>query len=87
VRLGPNFGTLTWAAAISVCYRSTAYLHPARFSAGFGTASLISAGLCLAGAALAALTIRNPRPRARPAPPHRRHCALDAPPPPAADHR
>ena len=41
----------------------TAYLHPARFSAGFGTASLISAGLCLTGAALAALTIRNPRPQ------------------------
>ena len=45
----------------------TAYLHPARFSAGFGTASLISAGLCLAGGALGALTIRNPRPQARPA--------------------
>ena len=35
----------------------TAYLHPARFSAGFGTA---------------ALTIRNPGPQARPAPPRGR---------------
>jgi hypothetical protein len=65
----------------------TAYLHPARFSAGFGTASLIPAGLCLAGGALAALTIRNPGPQARPAPPQYRHCALDAPPQPAAAHR
>ena len=65
----------------------TAYLYPARFSAGFGMASLISAGLCLAGGALAALTIRNPGPQARPAPPQHRHCALDAPPPPAAAYR
>jgi hypothetical protein len=41
-----------------------AYLHPARFSARFGTALLLSASLCLAGSALAALTIRNPRPQA-----------------------
>lgn len=56
-----------------------AYLRPAAFSAGFGTASLISAGLCLAGGALAALTIRNPRRDAAPAPQHVLHCALDAP--------
>ena len=64
----------------------TAYLHPAEFSAGFGTASLISAGLCLAGGALAAVTIRNPRPQADPAP-QLLHCALDAPASPAAVHR
>jgi len=38
-----------------------AYLHPPQFSAGFRTASLLSAALCLAGGALAAVTIRNPR--------------------------
>jgi MFS family permease len=63
----------------------TAYLHPARFSAGFGVASLISAALCLAGGVLAAITIRNPRPQAGPAPKQLLHCALDAPAPqPAA---
>jgi EmrB/QacA subfamily drug resistance transporter len=59
-----------------------AYRHQAQFSAGFGRASLISAGLCIAGGALAAVTIRNPR-RA-PAPLVARaaqplHCGLDAP--------
>jgi hypothetical protein len=38
----------------------TAYVHPAQFSPGFGRAWLISAGLCLAGGVLAAVTIRNP---------------------------
>jgi EmrB/QacA subfamily drug resistance transporter len=57
----------------------TAYLHAARFSAGFGTASLISAGLCLAGGALAAATIRNPTPQPRPAPRQLVYCALAAP--------
>jgi len=64
----------------------TAYLDPAKFSAGFHTASLISAGLCVLGGALAALTIRNPRPTA-PAPPaasHHRSCGIDAPPAPHA---
>jgi EmrB/QacA subfamily drug resistance transporter len=65
----------------------TAYLHPAEFSAGFGTASLISAGLCLAGGALAAVTIRNPRPQAGPAPQQLLRCALDAPASPAVPHR
>jgi len=37
-----------------------AYQHPAMFSAGFHNASLIAAGLCVAGGLLAALTIRNP---------------------------
>ena len=59
-----------------------AYRDPAVFSAGFHTASLISAGLCVAGGVLAFFTIRNPAPspgmarRAAPA----IHCALDAPP-------
>jgi hypothetical protein len=61
-----------------------AYLHQQAFSAGFRTAMLIAAGLCVAGGALAALTIRNPPRAARPAPVAARcpavHCALDAPP-------
>jgi EmrB/QacA subfamily drug resistance transporter len=60
----------------------TAYLDPAEFSAGFHTASLISAGLCVLGGVLAALTIRNPRPTV-PAPPaasYHSHCGIDAPP-------
>jgi EmrB/QacA subfamily drug resistance transporter len=60
----------------------TAYLDPAQFSAGFHTASLISAGVCVLGGALAAVTIRNPRPTV-PAPPtamQYRHCGIDAPP-------
>jgi len=61
------------------------YFHAAQFSAGFGRASLICAGLCLAGGALAAVTIRNPSPVADPAARPLLHCALDAPPPhPAA---
>ncbi len=59
----------------------SAYLHAARFSAGFHTASLISAGLCIVGGAVAAITIRNRRP-GEPGPPHAPlyHCGLDAPP-------
>ena len=65
------------------------YLHPEQFSAGFHKASLISAGLCVAAGALAALTIRNPRKAAagaappQAAPPEERsvlHCGLDSPP-------
>jgi hypothetical protein len=69
-----------------------AYRHPDVFSAGFHTASLISAGLCVAGGVLAVFTVRNPARAAgagpeagagagaaQPAPPL--HCALDAPPP------
>ena len=45
----------------------SSYLHPAQFSSGFHTASYISAGLCVFGGVLAALTIRNPaRPAAAP---------------------
>jgi hypothetical protein len=65
----------------------TAYLHPAQFSSGFGRASLISAGLCLAGGVLAAVTIRNPRPEGRPAQQQLLHCALNAPASPAVPHR
>ncbi len=61
-----------------------AYLNSDLFSAGFRTASFISAGLCLLGAALAAVTIRNPLPAAvTPAGDGRRpllHCGLDCPP-------
>jgi EmrB/QacA subfamily drug resistance transporter len=63
-----------------------AYLHATAFSAGFRMASFISAGLCVLGAALAALTIRNPpeaevpaRPVAA-AEPAALHCGLDGPP-------
>jgi hypothetical protein len=65
----------------------TAYLHPARFSAGFGRASLICAGLCLAGGVLAAITIRDGSPAAVPAARQLLHCALDAPPARAAPTR
>jgi EmrB/QacA subfamily drug resistance transporter len=60
----------------------SAYLHPARFSAGFHRAVLVSAGLCVLGGALSAAAIRNPRRvPAAPAPASRVHCGLDAPPP------
>ncbi len=57
-----------------------AYLEPARFSTGFHTASLITAGLCVLGGALSAATIRNPRPTEPEPEPARLHCGLDAPP-------
>jgi EmrB/QacA subfamily drug resistance transporter len=59
----------------------SAYLHADQFSNGFHTAALISAGLCVLGGALAAVTISNEA--AEPAidrPHHRVHCGLDAPP-------
>jgi EmrB/QacA subfamily drug resistance transporter len=66
----------------------SSYLHPAQFSSGFRTAMFLSAALCVAGGALAAVFIRNPAPTAAPAPPAAPqpvlHCALDAPPVPAA---
>jgi hypothetical protein len=58
----------------------TAYLDPARFSAGFGRASLICAVVCLAGGVLAAITICNPGPAAGSAAGQLLYCALDAPP-------
>jgi EmrB/QacA subfamily drug resistance transporter len=57
-----------------------AYLHAEQFSAGFHTAALISAALCVLGGALAAVFVHNP---ARPAVGPTRtahHCPLDAPP-------
>jgi EmrB/QacA subfamily drug resistance transporter len=62
-----------------------AYRHAAVFSAGFHKASLVAAGLCVAGGVLAAVTIRNPSRAAaalRPAQQHALHCAIDAPPQP-----
>lgn len=54
----------------------TAYLHPARFAAGFHTASLIAAALCALGGVFAALTIRDAPAAGPPAP------ALPEPSPP-----
>ena len=63
-----------------------AYLHPAKFSVGFHTASLISAGLCVIGGAVAAAFIRNPRKAPTEAAPAQcpLSCGLDAPPARAA---
>jgi EmrB/QacA subfamily drug resistance transporter len=61
------------------------YRDPPVFSAGFHTASLVAAGLCVAGGVLAAATVRNPSPAEialRPAQRHPLHCAIDAPPQP-----
>ena len=58
----------------------SSYLHPAQFSAGFHTASYISAGLCVLGGMLAAVTIRNPARPASPASP----AATDMPTAPAS---
>ena len=62
----------------------TAYLHPHALAAGFRTAVLIAAAVCVAGGLLAAVTITNP-PRAPlaagAAPPQEYlHCGLEAPP-------
>ena len=74
----------------------SAYLHADAFSSGFKMASFVSAGLCVLGGALAAVTIRNPRPAAaEPAAPEAvpaeaptsralLHCGLDSPPPRSA---
>jgi EmrB/QacA subfamily drug resistance transporter len=60
-----------------------AYLHPVQFSAGFHTASLIAAGVCVVGGVVAAVFIRNPRRAAGAAPPQQLlHCGLDGPPSP-----
>ena len=63
----------------------TAYLHPHALAAGFRTAVLIAAAVCVAGGLLAAVTITNP-PRspvpvgAAPPPQEYLHCGLEAPP-------
>ncbi|GGM24879.1 MFS transporter [Dactylosporangium sucinum] len=67
---------------------SQAYLDPPRLSAGFHTAVLICAALCVAAGLLAAVTVRNPRrpapaPGAPPAVTEEKpwhHCGLDGPP-------
>ncbi len=61
------------------------YRDPPVFSAGFHTASLISAGLCMAGGVLGFFTVRNPAPAGTGATKQRLavpllHCAIDAPP-------
>ena len=56
------------------------YLHPVKFSAGFHTASLIAAGLCVVGGAVAAAFIRNPRKAAAAQGQCPVSCGLDAPP-------
>ncbi|MDP9075727.1 MAG: MFS transporter [Actinomycetota bacterium] len=58
------------------------YRNPAKFSVGFHTALIISAGVTLAGAAIAAIGIRNQREadRRRPQPPVASSCPLDGPP-------
>jgi EmrB/QacA subfamily drug resistance transporter len=60
----------------------TAYLKPDELAAGFRTAVLISAGMCIAGGLLAAVTITNPRkaPAAEAVQPECLHCGLEAPP-------
>jgi EmrB/QacA subfamily drug resistance transporter len=60
----------------------SAYLHADELSAGFHTAVLICAALCLLAGAVAALTIRNPKAPVPAETPW--HCAVDAP--PAAPH-
>ncbi len=62
----------------------TAYLNPSELAAGFRTAVLISAGMCIAGGLLAAFTITNP-PKvpalvAEAEQPECMHCGLEAPP-------
>lgn len=62
---------------------ANAYRHAPLLSAGFHRASLISAVLCAAAGALAAVAIRNPArtpPGETAAPSHLLHCAVDAPP-------
>lgn len=79
---------LPWLSGIT----GRAYLHPHQLSTGFRTAVLISAALCAAGGALAAMAIRNPSaeeskrlpvvevaPSLSPAT-ECLHCGLDAPP-------
>ncbi len=56
-----------------------AYRQPAVFSAGFGIAMVLAAGLTTLGAAIAWLTIRNDTAPSRPGS-EDVHCALDAPP-------
>jgi len=82
-RIGALIAVAVLPAAAGIT--GAAYLHPAQFSTGFHTASLISGGLCMLGGVLAAVTIRNPHATAKRADTaHRLHCSLDAPPTHAA---
>jgi EmrB/QacA subfamily drug resistance transporter len=62
----------------------TSYLHPHALAAGFRTAVLIAAAMCVAGGLLAAVTISDPprvkRPTGEPAPQDCFNCGLEAPP-------
>ena len=64
----------------------SSYLHPTAFSMGFRSAMFISAGLCVFGAIIAGLTIRNPARAEVPAPSAALHCGLDGPPASASVH-
>jgi EmrB/QacA subfamily drug resistance transporter len=59
-----------------------AYQHADQLAAGFRTAALICAGLCVLAGTISAVTIRNarPAPQAKPAARGPMHCAVDAPP-------
>ncbi len=85
-------GSLLAVAVLPVLAGVTgdAYQEPVRFSAGFHTAVVISAGLCLSGAVAAAIGIVNPAPAPAPARPRPTEgapgpsavvlsCPLDAP--------
>lgn len=61
----------------------SAYLQPARFAAGFHTASAIAGTVCVLAGVLGFVTIRNPRPVPGPGTAAHLHCRLDAPPSPA----
>jgi EmrB/QacA subfamily drug resistance transporter len=57
-----------------------AYLDPPRFDAGFRTAVLLGAGMCVLGGCLSALFIRDREVVRRPAEQPTSHCGIDAPP-------
>ncbi|MFC7529902.1 MFS transporter [Actinoplanes sp. GCM10030250] len=60
---------------------SDAYLDATKFTAGFHTAALICAVLCVLAGLLAAVTIRNEDRPAQAQPVHPPHCRLDCPAP------
>jgi hypothetical protein len=64
----------------------TDYEQPAAFSDGFRIAVIVCAGLLLAGALIAAVTIRNPGATPHVRSPDRRHyCGVEGPPLQAPD--
>jgi MFS family permease len=74
------------AVPLAAGITGASYLDPDRFSDGFRTAMLITAGLSLAGAAIAAVGIRNPErvpeavPAAAPVVPARWFCGAEGTP-------